>query len=137
MAAFVKFYCYPLDLGLGTHDFSSDVLEVYLTNTAPDVAADTVKADLPEIAHGNGYNAPVPINNVWAQSGGIATVTGDASSTITAAGGSIGPYRYVVLYNSTATDGPLIGFWDYGAPLTLSDGATFTVDYDPAILQVQ
>ena len=30
----------------------------------------------------------------------------------------------------TATYKPLIGWWDYGASMTLDDGETFTVDFD-------
>ena len=39
--------------------------------------------------------------------------------TFTAAGGSIGPFRYVVLYNDTPTSpaDPLIGWYDYGTNL--------------------
>ena len=50
----------------------------------------------------------------------------------TAAGGSIGPFRYVVLYNDTPT-GPadaLIGWYDYGANLTVTSGNSFVVDFD-------
>ena len=136
MAAFVKFNAFILNMGQAVHNFGTDALKIYLTNTAPNVGANAVKADLPEIALGNGYTGPQNINNAYSESGGDGTVTGNASNTITAAGGSIGPFRYVVLYNSTKAGGPLIGYWDYGAPLTLNDGATFTVNFDPAILSI-
>jgi hypothetical protein len=37
-----------------------------------------------------------------------------------------------VLYNDTPTSpaDPLIGWWDNGAPVTLTAGQSFTVDYD-------
>ena len=45
--------------------------------------------------------------------------------------GSMGPFRYAVLYNDTATNDELIGWHDYGSAVTLANaGETFTVDYD-------
>jgi hypothetical protein len=36
-----------------------------------------------------------------------------------------------VLYNDTATNDELIGWWDYNSSITLAAGETFTVDFDP------
>jgi hypothetical protein len=50
----------------------------------------------------------------------------------TASGGSIGPFRYAVLYDDTPTSpaDPLVSWWDYGSSITLASGETFTVDFD-------
>jgi hypothetical protein len=45
--------------------------------------------------------------------------------------GAIGPFRYAVLYNDTSADDDLIAWWDYGSSITLNNGDTFTVDFDP------
>jgi hypothetical protein len=68
-------------------------------------------------------------SNAYSQSSGTAKLTGN-NVVFTASGGTIGPFRYVVLYNSTPANGNLIGWWDYGSGLTLNAGDTFTVQFD-------
>lgn len=137
MATYNKFADFVEQLGLGKHNLAAagDVLKVYLSNTAPDAAADTVKADLAEIAAGNGYTAGgTDVQNTWAETGGTATLAG-TDVVWTASGGSIGPFRYTVLYNDTQTvpADPLISWWDYGSALTLNAGESFTVDFGASI----
>ena len=101
-----------------------------LTNTAP-TSSNTVKANISEISAGNGYTAggTAATQSSSAQSSGTyKLVLNDV--VFTATGGSIGPFRYVVLYNDTASNDELIGFWDYGSSITLSDTETFTTDFD-------
>lgn len=115
------------------HNLGSDTLKVLLTNAAP-AAANTVKADITEIGAGNGYAAggTQATQASSAQSGGVYTlVLNDV--VFTAAGGSIGPFRYVVLYNDTAANDELVGYADYGEPITMSNGEVFTVDFDAAL----
>jgi hypothetical protein len=132
LAAFNKFQAFVENVAEKVHNLQSDTLKVLLTNTAP-VATNAVKADLTEIAAGNGYTA----------GGTAATVSSSAQTTgtyklvladvvFTASGGTIGPFRYDVLYNDTPTSpaDPLIGWWDYGSSITLAAGETFTTDYD-------
>lgn len=112
------------------HNLGSDTLKVLLTNSAP-VATNTVKANLTEISAGNGYTAggtAATISSSSQTSGTYKLVLADV--VFTASGGSIGPFRYAVLYNDTATNDELIGWWDYGSSITLASGETFTVDFD-------
>lgn len=127
MAAYNKFNDFVEQLGLGVHNFSTHTLKIYLSNATPSASLDAVKADLAEIATGNGYTGPIDIENTWAETGGTATLTGTAK-TVTASGGSVGPFQYVVLFNEDPTSplDPLIGWWDRGAALTLNDGDSFT-----------
>ena len=141
MAAFVKFRRFVTDKAAGVHvnalNASTDTLKIYLSNTAPDVDADQVKADLAEISGGNGYTAGGhDTQNSASTSAGTITVTG-TDVTITASGGDIGPFRYVVLYNDTPTSpaDPLIGYWDRGAAITLTgaNGDSFTTDFGASL----
>ena len=112
------------------------MFKVYLSNATPSTSADAVKADLAEISSGNGYTAGGnDIQNAITETTGTATVTG-VDVVITASGGSIGPFRYVVLYNDTQTSpaDPLVAWWDYGSALTLLDGESFTVDFGASVL---
>ena len=133
MATFNKFHAFVEHLAEGVHNLGADTLKIMLTNTAP-VATNSVKANLTEIAAGNGYTAggtAASITSSGQTSGTYKLVLGDV--VITASGGSIGPFRYAVLYNDTPTSpaDPLIGYWAYGSALTLANGESITWDADP------
>ena len=128
--AFNKFNSLVEALAEKVHNLGADTLKVMLTNTAPS-ASNTVKADITEISAGNGYTAggtAATISSSSQTSGTYKLVLADV--VFTASGGSIGPFRYAVLYNDTATSDELIGYWDYGSSITLASGETFTVDFD-------
>lgn len=131
MAAFNKFRAFVEAVAEKVHNLGADTLKVLLTNTAP-VNTNAVKADLTEISAGNGYTAGGAAASITSSSQSAGTyklVLGDV--VFTASGGSIGPFRYAVLYNDTAANDELIGWWDYGSSITLASGETFTVDFDP------
>jgi hypothetical protein len=138
MPAFNKFQQFAEDLGQGVHDLvgTDHTLRVYLSNTAPDAAADAVKADLAEIATGNGYNGAEDTQNNGSESGGTLTVTG-VDVTITASG-NVAAFRYVVLYNDTPTSpaDPLIGWWDYGSEVNLTSGQSFLIDFGASMFTI-
>jgi hypothetical protein len=137
MASFNKFQQFVEDLGNKVHDLvgTNDTLVVYLSNATPDAAADAVKADLAEISTGNGYTGPQDTQNDGSESGGTLTVTG-VDITITAAGGSIGPFRYAVLANDTPAGDPLIGWWDYGSAITLNDTEQLLIDFGASMFTI-
>lgn len=136
MAAFNKFQNFVEELGLGGHNLNTAVLKIYLSNAVPSAAADAVKADLAEIAAGNGYTAGgEDVQNVWSEAGGTGTLAG-TDVVWTASGGTIGPFQYVVLYNDTHASKALIGWWDYGSAVTLNAGETFTADFGASILTI-
>lgn len=132
MATFNKINAFVENLAEKVHNLESDTLKVVLTNTAP-VATNTILSNITQIANGNGYTTggTQATQSSSAQSSGTyKLVLGDV--TFTASGGSIGPFRYAVLYNDTPTSpaDPLIGWYDYGSSITLADGESFVVDFD-------
>jgi hypothetical protein len=132
MASFNKFNAFVEYLAEGVFDLQSHTLKIALTDTAPS-ASDSVFADLTEISAGNGYSAGGLAATVASsgQSGGTYKLVLD-DVTVTASGGSVGPFRYFVLVDDTPTSpaDPLIGWWDYGSSITLADGESITVDFD-------
>lgn len=131
MSAFNRFNCFSRDLGRKVHNLHADTLKIMLSNVAP-VAGNQVKADITEIATGNGYAAggvQVPNNSYDILAGAQSALNGD-DAVLTAAGGSIGPYRYAVLYNDSALNDELIGWWDHGSSQTLADGEAVTLNLD-------
>src|ERR1700743_1297504 len=99
MATFNKFNAFVADVANKVHNLGSDTLKVMLTNTAP-TAANAVKTDIIEITAGHGYSAggsaATLVSSV--QSSGTYTLKLN-NVTFTASGGSIGTFRYCVLYN--------------------------------------
>ena len=131
MATANKFQDFVEQLGLAKHNLNTDTQKAMLTLTAP-VATNSVKADLTEIAAGNGYTAGgEDAQNTWAEASGTGTLTG-TKIVWTASGGAIANFRYVTLYNDTQTSpaDPLILWWDYGSTLTINNGETFTVKWN-------
>lgn len=127
MATFTFFNSFKEAAPEKVHNLGADALKWMLTNTAP-LATNSVKADLTEIAAGNGYTAggaAVTVSSS-AQSGGTYTLALN-SCVFTATPGSFAAFRYIVLYNDTATNKELIGYLDYGTSYTLTNGNTFTI----------
>jgi hypothetical protein len=108
----------------------SDAWKVALTNRAPVVATDATLADATEISAGNGYTAGgnAATTTSSSQTGGTYKLILASPTAWTASGGSLGPFRYAVLYDSTTNN--LVGYWDYGSSVTLLLGETFTVSLD-------
>lgn len=129
MATFNKFNQFVEDLAEKVHNLGSDTLKVALTNSAP-VASNTVLANITEISYTNCSSRTLSVTSSAQTSGTYKLVLSDL--VLTASGGTVGPFRYVVIYNDTPTSpaDPLIGWYDYGSNLTLNSGETLTLDFD-------
>lgn len=132
MASPNKFEVFSENLAEGVHNLDTNTLKAYLSNAAPNYATQTVKGSGPaEISAGNGYTAGgEDLQNATSRSGGTTTVSAQPVDW-EATSGSIGPFRYVVVYDDTPTSpaDPLIVGYDYGGALTLNAGETFTVTW--------
>ena len=117
-------------------DCESDQFMVALSNTAPGAEG------TPPTGDGEGVLANVTQTvYTFCSSRNITTVSsGQAAGTyglvlqdltLTAAGGVVGPFRYVYVYDDTvaAPADPLVCYYDYGSSITLADGETLLIDF--------
>jgi len=133
MASFTKVNDFVVNLA-NAMDLDSDTLAVALTNTDPTAGTDAsadgngVLANITEIAYTN-LSSRTLANVTSTQTSGTYKLSAD-DLVLTASGGSVAAFRYVVVYNDTPTSpaDPIIGYYDYGSSLTLNDGDTFTID---------
>jgi hypothetical protein len=139
MAVFNKFQCFVGNVAGALHNMltgTPQVYQVYLSNTLP-LATNTVYGAPADLATGNGYTAGgVSIGTITGvDTSGAFSFSGGTNPAWTASGApGIGPFEYAILYNATSPTKPLIGWWDYGGPITLTNGNTFTVALPAPIL---
>ena len=131
-SAFFKYNSYIDELSKGGHNLTTAVFKLALTNTAPTPASDTVwnTTVAPAPAAANGYTAggnTLTTTSAATASGVFKLVLVD--TTFTATAGGIGPFRYAILYNSSASN-KLVGYYDYASNVTMGDTETFTTDFD-------
>lgn len=135
-ATFTFFQDFKEQLGKAVHDLSTHDIKIVLCAAAnAPVATNTVLANLTQISASGGYTAGAGggyalTGESYTETSGTGTFTHTDPYVITASGGSVGPFRYVVYYNNTPTSpaDPLIGWLDYGADITLADTETLTID---------
>lgn len=129
MATYTKFNSFVEALAEKVHNLGSDTLTVALTAAAnPPSASNTQLSNLTQISYTNCSTRAITTTSSAQTSGTYKLVLQDL--TLTASGGSVGPFRYVVIYNDTATNDELIAYYDYGSEITLASGETFTIDFD-------
>lgn len=127
MATFTKFNSFVENVSEKVYNLGSDSLKVALTNSAP-TASNTVLANITEITYTNLSTRVITVSSSSQTSGTYKLVCTDL--VLTSTGGTTGPFRYVVIYDDTATNKELICYFDYGSNITLADGDTFTLDFD-------
>ncbi len=126
MATFNKINSFVADVANKVHNLGSDQLKIALTDVAP-VASNTVLANLTEISYTNCSTRNITTVSSTQTSGTYKLLLTDLVLT---ASGTVGAFRYVVLYNDTASSKQLIGWYDYGSEVTLANTDTFTIDFD-------
>jgi len=139
MAAFNKFQSW-VEYMCEAANCGSDSFVVALTNAAnaPSATADHNLADITVIAYTN-LSSRALTTTSGAESGGeYALLWQDLA--LSASGGSVAAFRYVIPYDDTVTSpvaDPLVCYYDYGSDLTLANGESLTIDWTGNSFTVQ
>ena len=132
MATFTKFNSFVEALSEKVHNLGSDQVVVALTNTIP-IATNTQLINITEIVYTNCSSRNVTTISSSQTGGTYTLVLTDLTLT---ASGTVGPFRYIVLYNDTALNDELIGWYDYGSAVTLNASETFLCDFSAYTVQL-
>lgn len=138
MAAFTKLNGFVEHLFKGYHgNLATAGLSLALSNTAPGsettppTGAETacILANITQIVYTNLSARALTTASCVQTAGTLNLVVNDLVLT---ASGAVGPFRYVYIVNTASTTrlNALIGYYDYGASVSLATGETFTTDFD-------
>jgi hypothetical protein len=129
MATYNKFQAWAENMPEAAN-LATDQFVIALTDSAP-VATNSVLADITQITYTNLSSRNVTTTSA-SQTGGTFTLV--LADLVMTASGSVGPFRYVVLFDDTVAGDPLVGWWDYGSSITMANTETFTVDFTGAAI---
>lgn len=129
MATFNKFNSFVEALAEKVHNLGADTLTIALCAAAnAPVASNTQLSNLTQIAYTNLSARAITTSASSQTSGTYKLVLTDL--VLSASGGSAAAFQYIVIYNDTATNDELIGWFDYASALTLASGESLTIDFD-------
>ena len=131
MAVYTKINKFVLNVGNKVYNLGSDQLKIALTNTLPPVTTANQYSDLTAPLATTNLSGATPFNlttTSYTQTSGTSKLV-IANLTLTATG-AVGPFEWIVIYDDTASNKELIGFYDYGTAVTLQNGDTFTLQFD-------
>jgi len=111
MAIYNKFNSFVEALAEGKHNLSADTLKVALSNAlnAPSASADAVLADITTVSVANLGDVTLTVSSSSQTNGTYTLVVTDKTLTAT---GDVPAFRYIIIYNDTATNDELICYFD-------------------------
>jgi hypothetical protein len=129
MASFNKFRAFVEAIAHGKHNLSTANLKYALCNAdnAP-VNTNSVLANITPISYANIDDDQALTTSASSQTAGLYTLK--ITDKVITATGAVATFRYIVLYNDSATNKDLIGWYDYGSDVTMASGDSFTIDFD-------
>lgn len=131
MATYNKFQAWVDYLAEGVN-CSSDQFVVALTNSAP-VATNSILTDITQISYTNLSSRNITTSSSSQTTGTYSLVFNDLTLT---ASGAVATFRYVVIYDDTVVNDPLVCWFDYGSSITMANAETFLIDFGSSIFTV-
>lgn len=126
MATLNKFNSFTEAIAEKKHNLGTDQLVIALSASAPS-ATNTQLSDITQISYAGLSSRNLTTSSSSQTSGTYKLVLSDLVLTASA---TVATFRYIIIYNDTATNDELIGYYDYGSNLTLLSGDTLTLDFD-------
>jgi hypothetical protein len=107
----------------------SDTFKVAFTAQAnpPSSSADSLLGDITAVSTTNLDTVTLTTTTASETSG---TYTLDFQDLTMTASGAVGPFQYVVIYDDTVANDPLVAWFDYGSEITMQSGDTFTLTFN-------
>lgn len=114
----------------------TDQFAVALTASAnAPVNTNAVIADITQVSYTNLSARNITTASSGHSAGTYSLVLTDL--TLTASGGAVATFRYVVIYDDTPTGDPLVSWFDYGAAnVTLADTESLLLDFGSSLFTV-
>lgn len=131
MATFNKFNSWAEVMVEGAN-LGSDTFVVALTNSAPS-AANTILTDITQISYTN-LSARTLTTASSSQTAG--TYTQAFNDLTLTASGAVATYRYVVIYDDTVANDPLVGWYDYGSAINMASAETLLIDFGASVISL-
>jgi hypothetical protein len=130
MATYNKFNSFVEALAEKVHNLGADQLMIALCpNATPPVAGNTQLSNLSEIAYTNLSSRVLSVASSQ-QVGGIYKLIVNDLVLSNSGSAPVATFRWIAVYNNSATNKELICFFDYGQDVILNPGETFTLDFD-------
>lgn len=126
MATYNKINSFVAEIANKVFNLGSDQLAVALTNTAH-TSTWYKLSDLTQVSYTNLSSRNITTTSSSQTSGTYKLILADL---VLSASGAVGPFQYIYIYDDTASNKELIGYYDYGSAVTLASGDTFTIDFD-------
>ena len=132
MTALTKINGFAEHLAEAVHNLGSNQLVIALSNTDPTTdgvqasTAAAVLATVTQIAYTNLSSRNLTTSSSAQTSGTYALVLNDL---VLSASGTVADFRYVYVYDDTATNDDLIGVYDNVSVVSMTTGETFTIDF--------
>jgi hypothetical protein len=128
MATFTKFQPFVEAVAEKKHNLGSDQLVVALSAGAPTNTWSQL-SEVTQISYTNLSSRNITTSSS-AQTSGVYKLT--LTDLVLTASGAVATFRYIIIYNDTATNDDLICYFDYGSNVTLAASDTFTIDFSAA-----